>query len=222
MSRSTFDPNIALLRMHILSPPSEASSAPAKPSTVSCIPHSTYENNQTKEKSNSLQVDSRVMVDFDSYFRFGPSVACVGSLKASNSEAECSCLDCRENDALREAYRTRFDEESNQKDHWEEDQYMLCPPRVLGYILRDKQWAQLQVTLLQDIPEKDPSDSWSNRLKLADGEETKDMILSLVTGHGTTESAGEKDGLEVDDIIAKKGKGLVILLYGMDSLQEIA
>jgi hypothetical protein len=151
------------------------------------------------------------MVDFESYFRYGPTEAQVGSLMPNKDYQECQCSDCRENQELRKIYRTRFDE---QNDCWEEEQYMLCPPRVLGYILRDKQWAQLRVTSLKSIPKEDSKNSWSSRLKLADGEATKQMILELVNGHGTSESAGE-DGLEVDDIVARKGKGLVILLYGL-------
>ena len=153
------------------------------------------------------------MVDFESYFRYGPSVARVGSLAPESDSPECSCIHCRENEGLAEGFRTRFDEEAHQKGKWEDEQFMFCPPRVLGYILNDKQWAQLQVSLLRSIPDKDPNDSWSTRLKLADGEKTKNMILNLVQGHGTSDPPRD-DGLEVDDIIHKKGKGLVILLYG--------
>ena len=71
--------------------------------------------------------------------------------------------------------------------------------------------------MIRDIPKKDPKDSWSTRLVLADGEKTKTMILNLVKGHGTN-GLPQKDGLEVNDIVARKGKGLVILLYGMASL----
>ena len=42
------------------------------------------------------------------------------------------------------------------------------------------------------------------------------MILDLVEGHGTSDP-GRDDGLEVDDIVSRKGKGLVILLYGATS-----
>jgi len=154
------------------------------------------------------------MVDFESYFLYGPPVAHNGSLKPNTQTAECVCIDCRENNELMAMYRTRFDDAKTQKGRWEDEQYMLCPPRVLGYVLRDKQWAQLQATLVQPIPLRDPDDTWSKRLKLADGEKTKNMILELVTGHGTS-ADGEHDDLQVDDIIARKGKGLVILLYGL-------
>ena len=121
------------------------------------------------------------MVDFESYFRYGPFFARVGSLMPESDSPECGCINCRENEGLKAAYRTRFDEEGRQKGEWEDEQYMLCPPRVLGYILNDKQWAQLQVSLLRPIPKKD-NDSWSTRLKLADGDKTKEMILDLVEG----------------------------------------
>ena len=153
------------------------------------------------------------MVDFESYFRYGPAVAQVGPLMPVDEVAECYCQDCRDNKALQENYRTRFDLEKSQSGTWEEEQYVLCPPRVLGYILRDKQWAQLQVSLLRTIPKKDPNDSWSTRLQLADGGKTKNMILNLVLGHGTS-TQDQANPLEVDDIVAKKGKGLVMLLYG--------
>ena len=154
------------------------------------------------------------MVDFESYNRYGPSTANIGSLVPDTDASECRCPDCRENEGLRAEYRTRFDEEASQRGEWEDEQYILCPPRVLGYVLREKQWAQLQVTSLKSIPEKDSNNSWSDRLVLADGDKTKKMILELVMGHGTN-ALNVGDGLEVDDIIAKKGKGLVILLYGM-------
>ncbi|OAG41850.1 hypothetical protein AYO21_03853 [Fonsecaea monophora] len=141
----------------------------------------------------SAHVSSRVMVDFESYFVFGPSVARVGSLWPDNTNPQCNCNDCRENDLLNEAFRTKYDEEAYQRG--------------------DKQWAQLQVSLLAKIPDKDPDDAWSTRLKLADDGKTKQMILDLVDGHGRSDSS-DYNRLEVDDIIARKGKGLVILLYG--------
>ena len=153
------------------------------------------------------------MVDFDSYFRYGPAIVRVGSLSQVSDSVETTCTECRENQALRRVYRTRFDEDDHQ-ENWDEEQYLLCPPRVLGYILRDKQWAQLQVSTLESITTGGPNDSWTNRLKLPDGNKTKDMILNLVKGHGTGDSK-EDNPLQIDDIIVNKGKGLVILLYGL-------
>lgn len=152
------------------------------------------------------------MVDFESYVRYGPAVAKVGPLEPLVDNFECACLECQKDTTYRMIFRIRFDEDESQ-EKWEEEQYMLCPPRILGYILSDKQWAQLLVTGLKDIPKVDLDHSW-DRVKLVDGEETKQMILNLVNGHGTPNSKDEDSGLAVDDIVAKKGKGLVILLYG--------
>lgn len=152
------------------------------------------------------------MVDFESYFRYGPAVAKVGPLVPLVDSGECTCVDCQKDTAVHAVFRTRFDQDSCQ-EKWEEEQFLLCPPRILGYILRDKQWAQLQVTSLADIPKQNLDQSW-DRVKLADGEETKEMILKLVNGHGTVDSRYDDSGLAVDDIVAMKGKGLVILLYG--------
>ena len=162
-------------------------------------------------KGYSVQVKSQVMVDYESYFRYDPPFARVGTHMPDNSK-ECSCSHCLSNDGLRQKYRNRYDELKSQEGEWDPEQYLLCPPRVLGYILRDKQWAQLLATQLDDIPDKDESNSWNDRLKLPDGEKTKTMILDLVKGYGT--ASASSDGLVVDDIVADKGKGLVILLYG--------
>ncbi|KAL9004062.1 MAG: hypothetical protein Q9188_003097 [Gyalolechia gomerana] len=188
VSRSGLDPDMEVLRRHLRTLRSEHANPSAKPTSI----------------------DSRAMVDFESYFRYCPSPARVGSLVLDEEDSECLCDVCSKNEALNMRYRTRFDDKAHQEGVWEDEQYMLCPPRVLGYILRDKQWAQLQVSSLRDIPEEDPKNAWVDRLKLADGDETKNMILNLVRGHGSSGSSR----LEVDDIIARKGKGLVMLLYG--------
>ncbi|KAL1854934.1 hypothetical protein Daus18300_011254 [Diaporthe australafricana] len=152
----------------------------------------------------STQVQSRVMVDYDSYFQYGQTEGRNGALEPGNSGSGCGCSDCQANEGLKKNYRTRFDLQSSVKaKEWEEEQYMLCPPRVLGYILQEKQWAQLQVTSLSEISNETTEESALNqRLKLAD-----DLTPD-------NSSDGQGDGLEIDDIIPGKGKGLVMLLYG--------
>lgn len=129
------------------------------------------------------------------------------------------CSDCEQNEGLTAKYRTSFDKiEMQNQAVWDDEQYMLCPPRVLGYILRDKQWAQLQVTLVEEIPLQDLGNSWHSRLRLADDDKTKDLLFDLVRSHISSTPKETMDstdiGLEVDDITPGKGKGLVILLYG--------
>ena len=157
------------------------------------------------------------MVDFESYFRYGPADWRVGSLASDEDWESSECLRCRTTQPCESGYRCRFDLEEYQHGSWVDEQYILCPPRVLGYVLSEKRWAQLQVSELTDIAEADPNDSWAKRLQLADGNATKDMIGNLVKSHKPSDETRDQDALEVDDIVANKGKGLVILLYGTTS-----
>lgn len=175
------------------------------------------------------------MVDHLSYFQYGPSIARNGLLEPSLLDWDCKCTDCKENEGLAGNYRTSFDEKrmTETTTHWDDEQYMLCPPRVLGYVLRDKQWAQLQVTFLRPIPLEDDKNAWNDRLRLADDStrgfnpkdmSTKQLLFDLVRSHisavpsSTEDSRDPEDKfLEVDDIVPDKGKGLVILLYGVTS-----
>lgn len=159
----------------------------------------------------SVYVKDRVMVDFQSYFEYGRRDALLGDKSPEWGPLECQCPACQGNDDLMALYRIRFDRANPDGRNWEPEQYLLCPPRVFGYVLREKQWAQLQVDCLKDIV-LDNSTSWSEGLKLAQ-ERTKNFIYDLVTGHGKPTDGD--DGLEVQDIVERKGKGLVILLYGM-------
>ncbi|KAL6815071.1 P-loop containing nucleoside triphosphate hydrolase protein [Trichoderma sp. SZMC 28015] len=162
-------------------------------------------------------VNSRVMVDHLSYFQYGPPIGRNGDLEPSSGGADCMCADCQQNEGLAIKYRTRFDKTEVQGNEiWEDEQYMLCPPRVLGYVLEEKLWAQLQTTLVKDIPFDSKQDAWHNRLHLDDDGEKKELLFNLVRSHisETNQAKRTRDALEVDDIIPGKGKGLVILLYG--------
>lgn len=156
------------------------------------------------------------MVDYASYFQYGPGLNDVqnGSLWINVTTTNCSCADCQENEGLTRRYRTAFDSVGNQnRKVWEDEQYMLCPPRVLGYIFREKQWAQLQVDLLHDIPLETNDSAWSSRLQLSD-DKIKPLLHGLVRSHVSNSKKSSTSPLQVDDIVPQKGKGLVILLYG--------
>lgn len=185
---------------------------------------SSFGADHTKPLTKATAVDSRVMVDVKAYTSYGPPGGSqVGSLMPNQDVNECNCEECKGNEGLASLYRSHFDLRRNVHEEWSEEQYLLCPPRVLGYILRDKQWAQLQVKFVKDIDEKGSDEAWNNRLRLADEDastpsksesKTKELLLDLVRSHSSVEEGKRK--LEVDDIIARKGKGLVILLYGTD------
>ena len=83
-----------------------------------------------------------------------------------------------------------------------EEQAMLTPARVRGFTLSNKRWAFFLVTGLTEI-------QWNNDAfaKLEIDPVMKTYIQALVESHSLTEEA-------FDDLIADKGKGLILLLHG--------
>ncbi|KAF1816127.1 P-loop containing nucleoside triphosphate hydrolase protein [Eremomyces bilateralis CBS 781.70] len=159
--------------------------------------------------SKEALVNSDVMVDFESYYQHGPQEGYVGAIPIYELSYECTCTRCNGNRDLARTYHRAFDETAEEDEkEWVDLQYMLLPPRVLGYILRDKRWAQLEIDNLQ--PVSDNGNAFEKRLHLKgdaslNGQETKQLLLNLVTTHGQDQLA---------DLVADKGQGLVILLYG--------
>ena len=156
------------------------------------------------------------MVDFESYLKYGFPFAPLGeSTPEEILELQCECSRCHGNPDVQDLWRIRYDGMTGADDEeWEDDQLMLCPPRVLGYILNTKQWAQLGVEGLQILDQN--MSAFNQRLKLQGedgGKETKALLMGLVENHGQQDVS--KDGYELEDIVPGKGKGLVILLYGM-------
>jgi len=156
-------------------------------------------------------VSGEVMVDFESYYKHGLSTAQMGFHTISEETSECKCSSCTNNMNLQDLYRSRYDGKKGGSDeNWELEQTMLCPPRVLGYVLREKQWVQLAVHKIEEISHKGEADAFWGTLRLAGedgGKETKEMLHALIKSHGLSEG-------RIDDLVAEKGKGLVILLYG--------
>jgi hypothetical protein len=153
-------------------------------------------------------VDSDVMVDFTSYFRHGPGFSKIGELPIMDDLHDCQCPICSENEATKTLFKPHYDGCSGSStESWEDVQLMLCPPRVLGYVLKEKRWAQLAVTNL-DFVKDEPTDGIMKDLYLAgkdDGRAKKDFLMGLVRHHGE---------LELKDLVPGKGEGLVFLLYG--------
>jgi hypothetical protein len=114
------------------------------------------------------------MVDYASYFQYGQADGRNGALESANSGPGCACSDCQNNPGLIQRCRSWMDLVENiQRKEWDPEQYLLCPPRVLGYILKEKHWAQLQVTKLEAIkPSTENSiEALFSKLHLADDPE---------------------------------------------------
>lgn len=83
-----------------------------------------------------------------------------------------------------------------------EEQALLAPARVRGFTLSNKRWAFFLVNGLTEI-------KWNHDAfaKLEIDPVMKTYIQALIESHSLTETA-------FDDLIADKGKGLILLLHG--------
>ena len=83
-----------------------------------------------------------------------------------------------------------------------DQQALLCPSTVRGYSLEDKCWSEFDIEEVHDI-------TWNPGclLKLEIGPSIRDSLTTLMTQHHATND-------EFQDIVAAKGKGLILLLYG--------
>lgn len=118
-------------------------------------------------------------------------------------------IDEKERNAFSQSYKHLYsstDDPAQLKD----DQRILLPPLVHGFVLRTRKWATLDIDLLE-MP--DYGDGWENLVIKSD---IKDMVLALVENHQRPRGSREKvDGaLSSVDLVQGKGKGLIILLHG--------
>lgn len=159
-------------------------------------------------------------MDFASYLqhapgsrRYGP----MGDAIYSSSDDECRCASCVSNEALKHNQKTMYDDVDKNAEFLDETQYLICPPRVLGYQLDSRTWLELDISektmdtskrYLEDIAQPMSKKAFQ-KLELTPAE--KGLIKDLVESH--TSSTGKKPLME--DIMKEKGRGLVILLHGI-------
>ena len=157
----------------------------------------------------------RVMVDFNSYLQHGPASSDskfppMGDLKfVEDDDDPCRCGNCLANEKLRKNQKLHYDRVAS-KDGWEETQYLICPPRALGYHLKGKRWVELEVEKITDIANLEDGSSFKN-LELARPQ--KNLIEKLVKCHASERNTKER---AMTDLMQGKGNGLVILLHGKD------
>lgn len=129
----------------------------------------------------------------------------------------CDCAACDGNEVLQKTTRRGYDKFDTRNDFCEE-QFLICPPRVLGFFMVKKTWAQLLVESVQDL-EKNEGDAFE---KLVLAQRQKTLIKSLVSRHGEDSTQNEGGAQQVEDIIEGKGRGVVILLHGKQNLQNLS
>ncbi|KAK6205797.1 hypothetical protein LQW54_008182 [Pestalotiopsis sp. IQ-011] len=155
--------------------------------------------------------DGQVILDFASYFKYGPTYQRLGEPKLDVDGLGCACEFCASGEDLRKALPTGFDFKMETADDWHEEQLMLCPPRVPGYIPRDKGWAQLLVDGIGELPEVGEVNAFNDELVLPEGSRGlsfKSTLLGLVKGHNAFE--GESIHRFKDNVMSSS-PGLIIL-----------
>jgi hypothetical protein len=92
----------------------------------------------------------------------------------------------------------------------EDEDKILLPSHVLGFILRNRKWARFNVDLIQSVKYT----SGFNALVLPDGH--KETVRALVATHARTPIMTETSSISEHsiDLVRGKGEGLVILLHG--------
>ncbi|OCK93376.1 uncharacterized protein K441DRAFT_706219 [Cenococcum geophilum 1.58] len=107
------------------------------------------------------------------------------------------------------------DETSGESDprnkHFRDQDLILLPSRVIGYVLRNRRWALLNINHLRPVKAKSEG---FNSLKLPRGH--KAMVKALVQSHSMKAEVNEYNDDIVDyDVVRGKGRGLIILLHGV-------
>ncbi len=158
------------------------------------------------------------MIDALSFRDYGPGKLYndknqmpMGTLRFSSNTKACRCSICQHNFALNANQRSHFDLDP---DHFADEfedvlQYLLCPPRVLGYHLSQKAWVELKVKNVRDITQRvdtSPFDSLQ-----MESTRIKGLLKRLVMSHWKKRNGNKR---RMQDLIKGKGESLVILLYG--------
>jgi hypothetical protein len=92
----------------------------------------------------------------------------------------------------------------------EDEDRILLPPHVLGFVLRSRKWARFNIELIQPVKYTSGFDA----LVLPDGH--KETVRALVATHARTPIMPENSLYAENsiDLVRGKGEGLVILLHG--------
>jgi hypothetical protein len=134
---------------------------------------------------------------------------------ALKSWKACECSLCGLN-GLRERFEHAFmDDKAAPGEH--DDLFALLPSRLHGYNITNKTWGQMQVDAVEVETisgERTWKDAWN---ELAVDPEHKVNIEKMVSSHFDRvagEELGERGRTNIQDLVARKGEGLVILLHG--------
>jgi hypothetical protein len=134
----------------------------------------------------------------------------MGAMEVSDDWLECACSECRKSDELKALMKNHYDN-AGPNDVFDDDQYVLCPPRFLGHSMQRKRWIQIPVNEVQEFEKRIRTNEFG---KLILEHNQKQLIKSLVANHEKKKILENCERAGADDWIEGKGGGLVILLHG--------
>lgn len=145
---------------------------------------------------------------FTKYVTRGFCSLVMGSAVPALMSYDCKCAACISNSLLEQRQGVNFDGLRKDEEFQDSIQFMLCPPRVIGYLLTKRLWAELDISTGNFLNKADPEKGQKSFDALQLQKYDKNLIKSLVQGHSKFAKTG------VQDFVANKGQGLVILLHG--------
>ncbi|KAI3337622.1 hypothetical protein HD806DRAFT_518423 [Xylariaceae sp. AK1471] len=156
-------------------------------------------------------IEGAVIVDFASYLTYQPAHAPIlGSLHRYEGALVELSPERRAKKVFKDMYNLEWDRYSRGQK-MSSDQLLCCPPRVLGYALKQKTWVQLLVKHLR-IPDEADNSTFKDKLQLDN--DAKDLISKSVLAHAKSRKREHGASKGLDDFAPEKGRGLVIMLYG--------
>jgi len=161
--------------------------------------------------ANWKWVSGAMIVDFASYMTYqSAKTPILGSLCRYEGHVADLSPERRAKKVFKDMYRFHWDGYPPDRE-MSPDQLLCCPPRVLGYALKQKTWVQLLVKNLREPNNADVS-TFKDKLQL--DPDSKNLISKSVRAHEEARKRenGKSRGLE--DFAPEKGRGLVIMLYG--------
>jgi hypothetical protein len=196
-----------------------------------------------KPPLTSQKIKAKIIIDNYSYLNSSRNASAdnlppLGDLRPMDGALfDCQCTKCRTGPTQNWENRFSIDTSGEGKDFVSSEEHLLlCPPKVLGYVLTRKIWGQFRVKDARPCQHDDPASTlFDTKLELdlrhkkllkvsnmsCIPEYRKKLIgaQAFIDNHKRTRSARpSKSGAQVTDLIEGKGKGLVIILHGKISV----
>jgi hypothetical protein len=171
---------------------------------------------------SQIDGDEQVMIDTLSFRQHGPgkhyNQMPMGKVRFWNKVNDCRCSICQQNFALNENQKPHYDLEPGNFGEGFEDstQYLICPPRVLGYHLSRKHWVELNVNDVKKVERKIDTSAF-DQLQM-ESIKSKELLRKLVMSHWNRNKSDNKGKMQ--DLMKGKGESLVILLYGKTQMSD--